>query len=257
MRKLVRVGVMNNFNMTDGEYEELLQNKIPEFFVNSNVKSLRESIKPEYGKIPLIVTLNPDIDLPKFPEKEVLQQYNLRAFRVKVCGNRLKDYKRLYTLVKYSIDNNIKVLITFQRFYRLQTMKKFVSQEDFKYYEYRAGYLRPTSEYKNLIMKFVKKIEKKYNKNKFVFQCDKKDKGCPDCLNCAKLVYPDHKYREYVKEGISIYSLNLKSSGQCPFNCPDCFAKRVIQRVNNKISLGKIKMNNKQKGIIHGKETQE
>ena len=76
-------------------------------------------------------------------------------------------------------------------------------------------------------------------------------------MNCAKLVYPDHKYREYVKEGINIYSLNLKSSGYCPFNCPDCFAKRSIQRVNNKISFGKIKMNNKQKGIISGRETQE
>ena len=94
MRKLVRVGVMNNFNMTEGEYEELLQNNLKDFFINSNVKSLKKEIKPEYGKIPLIVTLNPDIELPKFPEKEVLQQYNLRAFRVKVCGNRLKDYKR-------------------------------------------------------------------------------------------------------------------------------------------------------------------
>ena len=257
MRKLVRVGVMNNFNMTDLEYEELINKNLQDYFINSNVKSLKKEIKPEYGKIPLIVTLNPDIDLPKFPEKEVLKQYNLRAFRVKVCGNRLKDYKRLYQLVKFSIDNNVKVLITFQRFYRLKTMEQFVSKDDFKYYEHRAGYFRPTSEYKTMIMKFVRKIEKKFNKNKFIFQCDKKDKGCPDCLNCAKLVYPDHKYREYVKEGINIYSLNLKSSGYCPFNCPDCFAKRLIQRVHNQISFGKIKMNNKQKGIISGRETQE
>lgn len=257
MRKLVRVGVLNNFNMTEGEYKELLNKNLQDYFINSNVKSLRESIKPEYGKIPLIVTLNPDLDLPKFPEKEVLQQYNLRAFRIKVCGNRLKDYKRLYQLVKFSFDNNIKVLITFQRFYRLKTMEKFVNKKDFKYYEYRAGYFRPTDEYKKTIMRFVRKIENKFNKNKFVFQCDKKDKGCPDCLHCAKLVYPDHKYRDYIKEGINIYSLNLKSSGKCPYNCPDCFAKRLIKRGNNQISLGKIKMNNKQKGIIHGKETQE
>lgn len=169
MRKLVRVGVMNNFNMTEREYEELINKNLKDYFINSNVKSLRESIKPEYGKIPLIVTLNPDIDLPKFPEKEVLQQYNLRAFRIKVCGNRLKDYQRLYQLVKFSFNNNVKVLITFQRFYRLQTMKKFVSKEDFKYYEYKAGYFRPTSEYKKLIMKFVRKIEYTYNKKKFIF----------------------------------------------------------------------------------------
>ena len=109
MRKLVRVGVMNNFNMTDSEFEEVTNKNLQDYFINSNVKSLRKEIKPEYGKIPVIVTLNPDLDLPKCPSKEVLQQYNLRAFRVKVCGNRLKDYKRLYQLVKFYIDNNVKV----------------------------------------------------------------------------------------------------------------------------------------------------
>jgi len=51
-----------------------------------------------------------------------------------------------------------------------------------------------------------------------IYICDSKDMGCAGCKLCDKLTYDS---------GLPLATLNLKSSGLCEYQCPDCYAKRM------------------------------
>jgi hypothetical protein len=76
-----------------------------------------------------------------------------------------------------------------------------------------------------------------------IYICDEKGLGCGGCGLCSTLV---------TGKSLPIFTLNLSSSGMCPFNCVDCYAK-TMQHFLSKIGVTKIHydwihMNKKQSG---------
>ena len=227
--RIVRVGVMNNFNFTEKEIEELKKyEKNDLVFVNSNSFV---SIKNDF---PSIVTINPYL---RFSEP-VGDFSNVKACRVKVCvGANASTELEEKNAMRWSVEHGIPVLITFQRFSKIETMNKFVHVSDRfpknENYHFNSGWLRPKREAmekkRSNILYFVDSNFPDKCKNMIYF-CDWSGNGCESCKNCIKLTYPGH-------ENEPIYGLNLSCSGdngRCIFNCVDCFAKDVYRFASRK-----------------------
>jgi len=215
MKPILRVGVMNNFNQTDAEFKQLQQyDSFFNIFVNSNAFT---KIK---GKYPAFVTVNPYLNKFVKPRGDISV---IKAARVKYVSGATPIVKKAWDdSVVWCREENIPVLVTYMRFASKKDMETFT--DDQSNYEWKKNYYRQ------------KKL--KIFKDTLFHYCDLKGKGCPECRNCAKLSY-----------GIDtddIRNINLSSSGECPFKCPSCFAKRMTRVFG--LHCDKISQNAKQRG---------
>jgi hypothetical protein len=223
---ILRIGILNNFNFSKKEMKQLDGYKGMNMFVNSNsFTTIKAGVKS-------IVTINPYM---KFFWNKQSNLRDVSACRVKVVGDakpkvtveELKSYK-------FCIDNNKPILITFMRFSSQQTLLNYAQSLD--NYVYKRGYYY----YKHdLKVKLVDELKNIFGN--IIHVCDLKEKGCPECMNCSKLTF------NTISE--PIYGINFSSSGYCPYNCPDCFAKRLIKLGKNRIKFDYISQNEKQLGI--------
>jgi hypothetical protein len=203
--RAIRVGVMNNFNMTPEEHEELfmLFNDENNIFVNSNSYV---SINPFY---PSIITINPAL----YFIKPIGDLSNIKAARIKyiIDANPIIE-NEFNKCVDWCVTKNIPILLTFMRFIKKDSLKMYTYKQD--NYKRYGGYFH------NIIK------ENPIPTTNNVYICDAKGKGCRSCNNCTKLAFG--------RAIPNIYSLNLESSGVCRFNCPDCFAQRLLKMCKNK-----------------------
>lgn len=218
--KVVRVGVMNNFNFTETEMN-YLHNRFDDtdnvVFVNSN------SFVTIKNDFPSIITINPYFTFVE-PKGDIS---NIRACRIKYIAGAKEFYnEEFYKAVDWCVENNIKILITFQRFRSHKTLNEYV--HEINKFNFEKGWFRVVKEEK---LKTKKCLEayissmKPVTKNILHF-CDFKGVGCSGCNNCIKLVTNKTKTSNY-----DIYGMNLScsgDSGKCLFNCPDCFAKKLL-----------------------------
>jgi hypothetical protein len=249
MNKIVRIATNNNFNCTKAEWDQLndfaLQHPGDVFFINSNINTpaLSTVTKHPYK---VVVTANPDItgteaDLKRIMKKIVLIKDHIAFVRVKF----VPDISYFWEVLAPLVALNIPVVITLQRFNSLKSIAQFT---DKKYYKYSCGRFRLTGKALTIITQLVAR----YQALKVpVWICDQAGTGCGGCGLCSKLVTG--------KQSLKIYSLNLSSSGICPYHCPDCYAK-TMQNFCRKmgyqaIIYDVIKQNEKQSGrTAHIKE---
>ena len=217
--RILRVDTFTNFNYTDEEFKQLEsiahRNPIYKIFVNSNAYN---EIK---GNYPVVVTVNPKIDEFVRPRGDLSL---IKAARIKFVADPNDWTRKAFNqAVEWCISKKIPILITYMRFRKSETMKRY-SSSNFNYL-WAKNYFR-------------QKIKKTWDLDCFNY-CDLHEKGCPDCQNCAKLTY-----------GIKapIYSINLSTSGNCKFNCPDCYVKTISQWHGGNICMDKIMQNTKQIG---------
>jgi hypothetical protein len=228
------VGVNNNFNCTTAEFEQLdaFAAAYPDtlFFVNSSIKTpLLHKIKehPYLG----VVTLNPDILIDKNLIRK-FSNFNPRWFpfiRIKYVPN----HPEIITLIK-KFSQSFKVVITLQRFNGKKSIVQFVP-------DYQEHYHWSHNRFR-LFGDSLAEIEALAD-GKQIFICDQLGLGCGGCGLCSTLV---------AGKSLPIYTLNLSSSGMCPFNCVDCYAK-TLQHFLSKIGMPEIHydwihMNHKQSG---------
>jgi len=226
--EVVRVGVMNNFDMTYDEFDHLgqFQKEGRRFFVNCNAHTELN----EHSLIPVIVTVNPDVGtfLPLLGPT-----LNVAALRVKVHPDlQVSHFEEM------NYPPHIPILLTGMRFKSRATLEKFVTEGNRSAYEHRGGWFRLTPEAWKTEIDHWKEFPTLRNP---VSVCDESGKGCPDCMNCSALTYN-------TKE-VTLKGLNLSTSGiggKCFYDCPDCFAKSLLMGKWPK--LNSITANSKQKG---------
>ena len=232
--KVVRIGANNNFNCTDAEFQQLdtFADAYPDtlFFINSNVKTkmLNKINKHPYKAV---ITLNPDLLVKKDLVKKLM-----KIDKDKIAFVRIKyipDNQDIPYLIE-EIRKDLPVVITLQRFNSIQSILKYVP--NFRnHYTHSHNRFRLTGE--SLIA--VEHLTDVKN----IFICDKSGLGCGGCGLCSKLT---------AGKDLPIFSLNLSSSGMCPFNCVDCYAKTMqhfLEKLGNPpIRFDWIHMNNKQAG---------
>lgn len=255
--KIIRVGEKNNFNFTQLELEEL-RNHWEEkglLFLNSNSFV---SIKSDF---PSIITINPYMQFVE-PHGDLS---NVRAARLKVvlgCTEEVANEERKAIL--WCAEQGIPILVTFMRFKRLTTMERFVHPDKKSEFVYNKGWIRPTVKakqaYKKRVGEWLENIMDEdgscrkrlpAQSRKMLYFCDESGKGCPSCNNCIRLTHGE----EAVRDGM-VWSLNLSASGdrgKCVFNCPDCWAKEVLNLCkNNHPACDRLIRNRKQRGrTIH------
>jgi hypothetical protein len=237
-QRIVRVAVGNNFMCTQREFSQIEKTfekmRSPyhsKFFLNSNVRTFIRNPRAidmlNRHNYPIVITINPDITV-NFDYLKVIEKIrkDLIAFiRVKyIPGD--DSIIELYNIVQLM---GLHAVFTIQRFKSWGVAEKFIKPE------YRHMYANKKTGFLRLQHEFYP-----YNIGKI---CGGKGGGCLKCGLCNTFTY-----RETVET--PIYSLNLSSSGPCPFNCPDCFAKNDQRRANSKIFCDKIKKNAKQNGTL-------
>ena len=210
--------MFNNFNFTQPELNALDKYKGKfKVFVNSN------SFVELKGDVPAVVTINPYLDRFVKPRGKI---EIIKAARVKFVAGAVKKVQEAFKQsMEWCFENNIPVLITYMRFAKKEDLMKFT--DDQSNYVWSGGYYRQ------------KKLET-WN-HPLVNYCDFAKEGCPSCMNCAKLTF-----------GIAdaeLHGVNLSESGMFPFNCPSCFAKRMIPFFG--IGFDTPTRNAKQRGMKH------
>ena len=240
---VIRVGEKNNFNMTTPELAELKKYEIKgKIFVNSN------SFQAIDATYPSIITINPYMKFNAL--KGDLS--NVKAVRLKVFSTYLDDYAdEQEQCIKFCVDNNLPILLTYMRYWKKDTAVKYSGPDFRDMYTHSKGYFRPTKETKEDLKQWVEDIIIDCGGSlELLHECDSKGGGCPDCMNCSFLTYGS--------KTDTIKALNLSMSGkldrygrkgECIFNCPDCFAKRVTmgkrpqcdKLITNKKITGEIK----------------
>ena len=231
---VVRVGVNNNFNCTDAEFQQLdtFADAYPDslFFINTNVKTKRlANINKHNYKA--VITLNPDLLVSKALVKKLkkIDKDKIAFVRIKY----IPDNQDIPYLIE-EIRKDLPVVITLQRFNSIKSILKYVP--NFRnHYTHSHNRFRLTGE--SLIA--VEHLTDVKN----IFICDKAGLGCGGCGLCSKLT---------AGQDIPIFSLNLSSSGMCPFNCVDCYAKTMqhfLEKIGSPtIRFDWIHLNSKQSG---------
>jgi len=218
MQQVLRVATFNNFNFTTPEFLQLdeILDRYPEYdvFVNSNSKA---KVRGGYRAF---LCVNPDLNEFIEPRGDLEL---IKAVRVKYVADAKPVVGKAFNkCVKWAYKHEIPILITYMRFRKRETLQRFTKGNP-GYYSWQKNYFRQT-------------IRKTFDLDLFHY-CDIMEKGCPSCKNCAKIPFG---YKD-----ADIFSLNLSSSGSCPYNCPDCYVQ-TFKWV--KISYDKILQNTKQLG---------
>lgn len=208
--KVVRVAVNNNFNCTSLEYRHLdamaKENPNSYFFINSNIKTpkLRNINLHDYKAV---ITLNPDLIVQ---DNLVERLYHIASD--KVAFVRIKyvpGWTSIINLIE-KVSLTHKVVLTLQRFNSIKSISQYV--EDFrKYYTHTDNRFRLNDETFNKITAYADTL-------KNVYICDQAGLGCEGCGLCSKLT---------CGKDLPVHSLNLSTSGICPYSCVDCYAKTM------------------------------
>ena len=246
--EVVRVATNNNFNCTEEEYAQLtgLAKAYPKryFFVNSNVRTpLLENINNYPFKA--VITANPDlIVVPELTNRIDDIIPSLIAFiRVKW----LAEDPAIEALTKSLLDDGHAVIVTPQRWNGKKSLLKYT---ELKHYKYSCSRYRLAGEALRYLEGTVDDWMKEGLK---AYLCDRSGQGCSGCGQCATLS---------LGEDVKLSSLNMSSSGLCPYYCPDCYAHRMqefLEACENKpIIFDVIKANSKQRGSTkHAKMAKE
>jgi len=248
---IVRVGTLNNFNCTAAEWAQLdeftSQNPDKYFFINCNAKTPNlESINDHPYKA--VITLNPDLVISEALVTRVLSLDPAKIAFVRVkwlpaanpsprnpkthrrAWNGKNEIEAAITRLRLS---GIEVVITSQRFNGKKTLAAHAP---------RAAYKWECSRYR--VSGIAWKSLTAFTRTTGAKVCDKAGLGCQGCHLCSTLNGHTTSDR--------ILSLNLSSSGVCPYNCVDCYAKAMQHFracMNQKlIRFDKIMANRKQKG---------
>jgi len=229
---VIRVGTFNNFNFTKQEVKEALTYSSKGYLL-ANTNSFVE-VKSD---LPSFVTINPYMKLQKIKGNTS----NIRAIRVKVWLTKNGLHPSCIKTLEYANTLDLPVLLTFMRFRSKASLLKYKAVD----YTWKKNYFRPTMYAKTEMMHQSLNYIKYHN----LHMCDRKDKGCPSCLNCSKLGFG-------IKNA-QMKSLNLSISGKkdargkqglCKYNCPDCFAKTATYGYSP--ACDRITKNRKQRGIV-------
>lgn len=235
MDAVVRVAVNNNFNCTTAEFKQLddLSRVYPEtlFFINTNIKTpnLLEINNHPYKSV---ITINPDISIDR---RRVKRLYSIASD--KIAFTRIKYIPgdpKIVDLIQ-EVSETHPVVITLQRFNSIKTASEFLP--DFrKHYKFSNNRFRLSGE-------SLKKALEIADSNDQTYICDRAGTGCGGCGLCSTLTATDR---------LPIYTLNMSSSGICPYNCVDCYAKAMqnfLRKLNKPvIRFDWIHLNCKQSG---------
>jgi hypothetical protein len=210
-QRIVRVAVSNNFNCTDAEYRQLAQyvRQYPQyfFFVNCNVNTPRLLTLNDHP-YRAVITVNPNLIVR---EREIERLYALRHDVVPfVRVKYIPESSPITDLIRELSEEGYEVVVTNQRFNGKVGLDKYASRG---HYEFSCNRYRLHTE-------AVKKLLKIIDRTPRAHLCDRKGIGCAGCGMCSTLT---------VGKSLPLYSLNLSTSGECKFSCPDCYA-HTIQR---------------------------
>jgi hypothetical protein len=238
-RKVLRVGVYNNFNFTEKELAEVRKAEKEGYlpFVNSN------SFVTIKGDYPSILTINPYLDSFVEPVGDL---GNIKACRIKVVpeGTPLVE-EAIQRSIAWCADHGIPMLFTFMRFASKASLQTYVSVDAWSSYEFRGSYWRLKKDSKMRLASDLMDNATRRGAAELVHYCDLMEEGCPSCKNCAKLTYGIDT------DEISGLTLSCSgdSKGECLFHCPDCWAKKLAKIATFK--LDEVTQNSKQKGKKH------
>lgn len=236
MKTVVRVATSNNFNCTDAEYAQLdgiaAANPDKLFFVNSNVRTplLRNILCHSYQAV---ITVNPDL----FVDKDMVEK--AQALSHKVSFYRVKWLPKKDDIVQAIEDllPEAPVVITMQRFNSIATLESCTSKD---YYAHDCSRFRLHGDALEALEAYV---DAQAGLGRKLYICDRKGLGCLGCGLCATL---------NGAKGAEIKSLNLSTSGVCPYSCVDCYAKAMQKFLvgcgNKPMKYDTIMKNKKQKG---------
>jgi hypothetical protein len=211
-QSIVRVATSNNFNCTAPEYAKLdrfvAANPGKRFFVNCNARTPRLHTLLEHP-YKAVITLNPDLDVVERVVARGLEVAEAVAFyRVKWLPER-PDIVRLVERAAAVRP----VVITMQRFNSKGMLLKYT---DLKHYNRECSRFRLHGEALKVLEEYV---DAHVNAGLPMAICDRRGLGCLGCGMCPTFNGGETDTR--------LESLNLKASGVCPYNCPDCYAKAM------------------------------
>ena len=239
--EVVRVGTSNNFNCTQSEWSQLdsfaKANPDKSFFVNCNVHTpkLKSIAKHNYKAV---VTANPGLTITESGIDQVISR--LDAIKPNIAFVRVKyipDDQNILHLLMLLAMYDYPIVITLQRFISQNCLEKYTKKS---YYTHSCSRFRLSG---IQLKKITTLVDTWSALNVSVWICDRSGKGCRDCQLCSTLTTGD---------SYKITSLNLSTSGICPYNCPDCYAK-AMQNFSTKCGhrpmvFDKIRQNDKQAG---------
>ena len=236
VKSIVRVATNNNFNCTVKEFRQLdkfaAENPEKQFFVNSNARTprLKALLDHPYRAV---ITLNPDLAVNmKVVDRALAVAPSVAFYRVKW----LADNYPIASLTELAASAG-PVIITSQRFNSRRCMELHTES---KHYKFECSRFRLHGESLKILEDYVDS-HKAAGLDMYI--CDRKGLGCQGCGLCATL---------NGVEGVPIESLNLSTSGVCPYSCPDCYAKQLQKFLvgcgNAPMKYDVIKRNKKQSG---------
>ncbi len=234
IEEIVRVGINANFNCTRKEFIQVdgFAKAFPakRFFVNSNVvtKNLLQLNKYNFK---VVITVNPNLVVARKLVGKLykLKKSNIAFVRVKYIPNdsAIKD------LIEELSNKGYKVVITVMRFKSNITVNKYGNKVD---YNWDCSWFRLKERHLQVLKDYADSL-------KNVYICDREELGCQGCGLCEKLTF---------NKCVDLSSLNMSSSGLCPHNCIDCFAKHMQKFIvgcgYGAMVFDIIKKNIKQKG---------
>jgi hypothetical protein len=216
--RVVRVAVTNNFNCTKKEFNQLdiFSRLFPEsyFFINANIKTPK-ILALNAHPYKAVITINPD-----FVTADNLIETLYKISPEKIVFIRIKylpGWPSILNLIE-KISNSYPVVVTLQRFNSKKSIAQYVRDYNSHYDFSHSRYRLKVSEVDHL-KHFISLIS-----SSNIYICDEKEIGCEGCGLCSKLT---------LGEDLPIYSLNLSSSGICPFSCVDCYAKTMQHFLKN------------------------
>lgn len=233
--KVVRVGVNNNFNCTVSEFKQLDQftETYPEsfFFINSNIRTLNiKKIMDHPYKA--VITLNPNI---LTDPALVRRLYDIDSSKIAFVRIKYVPGKHNSLDLIHKVSETHKVVITLQRFNSKKSIADYVPDYP-EHYKWSFNRFR-------LFGDSLAKVEKIVQPDNNIHICDQLNLGCGGCGLCSTLT---------TGRSLPIYTLNLSSSGMCPYNCVDCYAKTMQHFLREMgkpvIQYDHIHMNSKQAG---------
>lgn len=212
MKKLIRIATNNNFNCTKKEFDQLdtfsnfKKYSKDLFFINSNIKTpLLSKVNNHPYKV--AITANPDIHINRnYIEKlKKISADKIAFIRIKYIPNNLS----IMQLIK-ELSATYKIVVTVQRFNSKKSINQYVTNYK-KEYSWRGNRYRLLPEGYSILDNLIKDL-------KNVYICDRLQEGCSSCMLCSTLV---------TGEEYPLYTLNLSSSGICPYSCVDCYAQTL------------------------------